>query len=48
MIASHDTYTYLPPRHWWMRPFTWLWRTQDLNIDDQKTAGVSYLDIRMS
>ena len=47
MIASHDTYTYLPPRHCWMRPFTWLWRTQDLNIDDQKKAGVRYLDIRV-
>jgi hypothetical protein len=47
MIASHDSYTFLPPRRWWMRLFTWMWRTQDRNIVEQKKAGARYLDIRV-
>lgn len=47
MIGTHNSMTYLPPRRWWLKPFTFLWRCQDKTIEEQKKLGVTYLDIRI-
>lgn len=47
MIGSHNSFTYLPPRRIWFKPFTFIWRCQDKNINEQKEIGVNYLDVRV-
>ena len=47
MIASHDSYTYLPPSNPLMRMFAWLWRTQEMPIYKQIGMGVRYFDVRV-
>lgn len=46
-LASHNSFSYLPPKHWWMRPFRWMARCQDLNIFQQYKQGVRIFDIRV-
>ena len=47
MIASHDTYTFLPAKNQFFELFSYLWRTQNKNIKEQKECGVKYFDIRV-
>lgn len=47
MIGSHNTMTYLKPKFLIFRPFSFLWRCQDKDLDEQKKLGVKYLDIRV-
>lgn len=47
MIASHNTFSYLQPRHKIFNPFKGFWRCQELNINEQLSSGVEYLDIRV-
>lgn len=47
MIGSHDSYTFLSPRHSKFKWVSFLWRTQTKNIEEQLQAGVEYLDIRV-
>lgn len=47
MIGTHDSYTFLQARNKIYELFSFLWRTQDKNIYQQKEAGVSYFDIRV-
>lgn len=47
MIASHDSFTYLPPRFAVMRLFSPWWRTQVKDIEAQRESGVGMLDIRV-
>ena len=47
MIGSHNTMSYLKPVHWY-HWFLLPWaRCQNLDIDEQIKAGVTYLDIRL-
>ncbi len=39
--------TYLKATKWYLRPFSFIWRCQDKNVQEQKELGVSYLDIRI-
>lgn len=48
MIGSHNTFTFLSPKHKFFNLFKWLWRCQDKTIDEQYKAGVKYFDIRVS
>lgn len=41
-IISHNTFSYLPVRQWWLRPFAWMARCQDL-LD----MGADGYDIRV-
>ena len=47
MIASHNTFSYLPPRHKIFNFFKGFWRCQDKNINEQLASGVEYLDVRV-
>ena len=47
MIGTHNTMTYLPPRRWWFRPFTFLWRCQTKSLSEQVGTGAGYFDIRI-
>lgn len=47
MIASHNTFSYLQPRHRIFNLFKGFWRCQDKNIKEQLASGVEYLDVRV-
>ena len=47
MIASHNTFSYLPPRYKIFNLFKGFWRCQDLDIKEQLSSGVEYLDVRV-
>ena len=47
MIASHNTFSYLQPRHKIFNLFKGFWRCQDKNIHEQLSSGVEYLDVRV-
>lgn len=47
MIASHNTFSYLPPRYKIFNFFEGFWRCQELNINEQLDNGVEYLDVRV-
>lgn len=47
MIGTHDSYTYLEAMNPIMEWFSFLWRTQDKSILEQKKQGVIYFDIRV-
>lgn len=47
MIGSHNSMSYLPPKHWLWRLFTPFWRCQDKTIKKQIDAGVRFFDIRV-
>ena len=47
MIGSHDSFTFLPARKHWLEWFSFLWRTQNKNIKEQKECGVKYFDVRV-
>lgn len=45
-IISHNTFSYLPVRQWWLRPFAWMARCQDKDIDAQMKIADG-IDIRV-
>lgn len=47
MIGTHNSLTYLNPKYWIFKLFTFLWRTQTKNLHIQKREGVTYFDIRV-
>ena len=47
MIASHNTFSYLPPRYKIFNFLKGFWRCQDKNIKEQLAIGVEYLDVRV-
>lgn len=47
MIGTHDSFTYLKAKNKIYELFSFLWRTQTKNIDEQKALGVKYIDIRV-
>lgn len=46
-IASHNTFTYLPVRHWWMKPFAFMARCQRVDFGEQWLAGARLFDLRV-
>ena len=46
ILATHNSLSYLKPQ-WWLRPFAWVGRCQNLTIKEQLELGVKYFDIRM-
>lgn len=46
-IGSHDTMTYLKPAAWFLRPFHFVAKCQNLSIEDQYKAGCKMFDIRL-
>lgn len=47
MIGSHNSMTYLPPKHRFWRLFTPFWRCQDKTVEEQIKAGVRLFDLRV-
>lgn len=48
IIASHNTMSYLKPRHWWMKLFSFIYKCQDKTIRQQLLEGVRDFDIRIA
>jgi len=47
-IASHNSWSFLPVRQWWLRPFAWMARCQSLNIEQQYyNHHIRHFDLRM-
>lgn len=47
ILGSHNSWSYLPPRHWWMRPFAFMARCQSKTIQEQYELGVRCFDLRV-
>lgn len=45
-IGSHNSFTYLKPRKWWMRLFTIFAKCQSKDIFEQYNIGARYFDLR--
>ena len=46
-IASHNTFTYLPVRQWYLKPFAFMARCQREDFGGQWLAGARLFDIRV-
>ena len=47
IIGSHNSWSYLPPKKWWMKLIRFSARCQDLNIVKQYELGVRCFDLRI-
>lgn len=47
ILASHNSWTYLPPKKWWMRLFNFVAKCQDKNIKQQYYNGARMFDLRV-
>ena len=48
MLASHDSLTGYPLKTWWYKPFEFMAKCQDKDIESQLKAGVRYFDLRFN
>lgn len=47
-LASHNSWSYLPPKKWWMRVLGFTSKCQDVDIDEQyEKYGVRCFDLRL-
>lgn len=46
MIGTHNSLTYLPVKHWWMKPFNFIAKCQNKDILQQLANGVQIFDFR--
>lgn len=46
-LASHNSWSYLPVRKWWMRPLNFIARCQDKCITQQYSIGARLFDMRL-
>lgn len=46
-LASHNSWSYLPPMKWWMRPFAFAAKCQSKTIREQYEAGARLFDLRV-
>lgn len=46
-IISHNSWSYLPVRQWWLKPFAWMARCQDIRAGLQSWVSVEGFDIRV-
>ena len=47
ILGSHNSWSYLPPRHWWMKPFAFMAKCQRVDIKQQYALGVRCFDLRI-
>lgn len=47
ILGSHNSWSYLPPKKWYMRPFRFIARCQDWDIKTQYEHGVRCFDLRV-
>ena len=46
-LASHNSWSYLPVRKWWMRPLNFIAKCQAFSIITQYYSGVRMFDLRV-
>lgn len=48
ILGSHNSWSYLPPKHWWMWPFYFMAKCQRVDIREQyEKYGVRCFDLRV-
>lgn len=47
ILGSHNSWSFLKPKHWWMRPFAFISRCQHIDITQQYALGVRCFDLRI-
>ena len=47
MIGSHNTFSYLPAKHWWVTILKPWYKCQNKTIYEQYNSGVRYFDVRV-
>lgn len=47
IIGSHNSWSYLSPRKWWMKLISFTAKCQSYNISDQYKLGVKCFDLRI-
>ena len=47
ILGSHNSWSYLPPKKWWMKPFRFIAQCQDWSILKQYENGVRCFDLRL-
>ena len=47
ILGSHNSWSYLPPRKWWMWPIRFMARCQQVDIKRQYELGVRCFDLRV-
>lgn len=47
MLGSHNSWSYLTPKKWWMKLFSFTAKCQDLSIIEQYDLGVRCFDLRV-
>ena len=48
ILGSHNSWSYLPPRRWWMRPIAFMAKCQRVDIRTQyERYGVRCFDLRV-
>lgn len=48
ILGSHNSMSYLPPKHWWMWPFNFMARCQSKSLKEQYDSGARVFDIRIA
>lgn len=46
-ITSHNSWTFLPVKQWYLKPFAFMARCQSLNITQQMALGIRSFDLRI-
>lgn len=46
-LATHNTMSYLPPKQWYLRPFAFLARCQNISYQEQYESGARGFDLRL-
>ena len=48
ILGSHNSWSYLPPKHWWMWPIHFMAKCQRVDIREQyEKYGVRCFDLRV-
>lgn len=47
-LGTHNSMSYLRPKYWYMYPFRFIAKCQNLDIDQQLDLGIRMFDIRLS
>lgn len=45
--ASHNTFTYASPTQWYLKPFAFVGKCQNKNLDKQVKSGIRVFDLRI-
>lgn len=47
IIGSHNSWSYLPIKQWWLKPFNWIAKCQEKDIEAQYNEGARCFDLRI-